>query len=176
MRFTTSVNHKNSIDLINRFSKFRPVARFGGIRANKGTDQLKHATAIAIFIWFLAVSVTQAFPTWIGTYGTYTRHDGNNPGEFKILQNQDYAALKAEVGIRINFGSWTTYPMSRQGTIDINSIWTFRPATNFPAGSTIEYYFHGFDGAGHIWDTRGGINYSFNFPAPRPMQWSGNVI
>ncbi|HPV47552.1 MAG TPA: hypothetical protein PLD40_08205, partial [Kiritimatiellia bacterium] len=40
-----------------------------------------------------------AFPSWMGVYGSYTTHNGSNPGVYTILMNQDYWGLHAEVGI-----------------------------------------------------------------------------
>ena len=44
-----------------------------------------------------------AFPSWMGVYGSYTTHNGSNPGVYTILMNQDYYGLHAEVGIGISF-------------------------------------------------------------------------
>ena len=116
----------------------------------------------------LVASATSAmaFPSWIGVYGSTVRHDdAYNPGAFTILMNQDYYGLKAEVGVQVNGGTWQTYAMSYAGRVDNNSKWTFTPSAAFPAGATVQYYFHGFDGSGHIYDSRNGANYSFQVPA-----------
>ena len=138
-------------------------------------------------IWALmmmAVQVASAFPTWMGTYGIYKKHDDRaNPGQFATMMNQDYPALRAEVGIQVNGGNWVMYPMQYAGNISGNSYWTFTPSCQFPGGATVTYFFHGFDGqGGNIWDSRNGLNYEFTTsPAPEPMVrriadgvWSGD--
>lgn len=108
-----------------------------------------------------------AFPSWIGVYGDYKRHDDlANPGQFSVLMNQDYLGLKAEVGIQVNGGNWVMYPMVYSGNVQGNSYWKFTPGFQFPAGATVKYFFHGFDSwGGHIWDSRNGQNYSFVVPS-----------
>jgi len=109
----------------------------------------------------LCVGTACAAPTWMGVYGAYVRHDGANPGTFTILMNQDYYGLHAEVGIRVNGGSWGTHQMSYAGNVSGNSLWTFTPSSSYPPGSTVEYYFHGYDDWGaHIYDNNGGNDYS----------------
>ncbi|MFG0314823.1 MAG: hypothetical protein ACF8LL_11670, partial [Phycisphaerales bacterium] len=106
-------------------------------------------------------SQVMAFPSWIGVYGSYAHHDASNPGTFTILMNQDYYGLHAEVGIRVNGGSWTTHAMSYVGNDSGNSVWEYTPSSSYAPGSTIEYYFHGYDDwGGHIYDNNGGSNYS----------------
>ncbi len=103
-----------------------------------------------------------AAPSWMGVYGSYARHDGSNPGTYTVLMNQDYYGLHAEVGIRVNGGSWTTESMSYAGNDSGNSVWEFTPSTAIAPGSTVEYYFHGYDDWGaNIWDNNGGSNYSY---------------
>ena len=123
-----------------------------------------------------AVTAANAFPSWMGVYGSHQRQNGLNPGTFAVLMNQDYPALRAEVVIRVGQGTWTTYAMSYAGKVDINSIWVFSPPVAFPAGATVSYYFHGFDGSSsNIYDSANAANYSF-IPAPPPaFQWVGNV-
>ncbi len=115
-----------------------------------------------------------AFPSWMGVYGSYVRHtDGSNPGTYTILMNQDYWGLHAEVGVQVNGGSWVAYQMSYAGNDSGNSKWTFTPGSAYPAGSTVKYYFHGYDNwGGNIWDTNGGSNYSFAIAA---IQWPGGA-
>ncbi len=111
------------------------------------------------------VCASQAFaaPTWMGVYGSFERHDGANPGTYTVLMNQDYYGLHAEVGVRVNGGAWVTYPMSYAGNNDGNSTWTYTHGSSYAPGSTVEYYFHGFDDWGaNIWDNGGGSNYSFS--------------
>ncbi|MEM1183393.1 MAG: alpha-amylase family glycosyl hydrolase [Planctomycetota bacterium] len=109
--------------------------------------------------------LASAFPSWIGVYGGYQRHDGANPGEFTILMNQDYWGLHAEVGMRVDGGSWATHAMSYAGNASGNSIWTYTPGSPVTPGSTVEYYFHGYDNwGGHIYDNNGGANYSHLAP------------
>jgi len=134
------------------------------------------------FSWFRAVllvmvffglgACAQAFPSWIGVYGSYVRHnDPNNPGTYTILQNQDYVGLHAEVGVQINGGSWTVYQMNYSGDVSGNSIWTFTPTSAYPSSASVKYYFHGYDNwGGNIWDSNGGNNYTDSVPA---LQWPG---
>jgi hypothetical protein len=121
---------------------------------------------IAMLMMFAASAVSAlAFPSWMGVYGSVVRHDdANNPGTFTILMNQDYYGLKAEVGVQVNGGTWQVFPMSYAGKVESNSKWTFTPSAAFPAGANVAYYFHGFDGSGHIWDSNGGKNYGFTAP------------
>lgn len=123
---------------------------------------------VACFALSLVAGVASAFPTWIGVYGSLERHtDSANPGTFTVLMNQDYYGLRAEVGIQMDNGSWTVHPMVYSGRVDGNSKWTFAPAVAFPAGSTVKYYFHGYDnGGGNIWDSRNGQDYSFAAAGP----------
>lgn len=102
----------------------------------------------------------------MGVYADIKRHDGQNPGVFTILMNQDYIGLNAEIGI-LSGGTWRTYPMTYGGRKDGNSVWKYTPAQTFPAGETVTYYFHGFDGSGgHIWDSNNAQNYSFSASEP----------
>jgi 1,4-alpha-glucan branching enzyme len=108
-----------------------------------------------------AVGTVEAAPTWMGVYGSYQRHDGSNPGTYTVLMNQDYWGLHAEVGVRVNGGSWTTHQMTYAGHTSGNSVWTYTPASAVAPGSTVEYYFHGYDDWGaHIWDNNGGANHT----------------
>lgn len=132
-----------------------------------------------LFRWLLAVLVipvvTQGFPSWMGVYGSVTRHNGQNPGVFTVLLNEDYPALKAEVGIRIGSGDWKMYPMKRAGAVDINTIWRHNHPEAFAPGTTVEYFFRGYDGVNSRWDSQGGANYRFTAGAPSPVQWGGAV-
>lgn len=117
-------------------------------------------------------SSAMAFPSWIGTYGNYKKHDDRiNPGQFSILMNQDYVGLKAEVGVQVNGGNWVAYPMNYAGNVQGNSYWTFTPSFQFPGGAVVKYYFHGFDNhGGHIYDSRNSLNYEFTVsPDPAPI-------
>ena len=103
-----------------------------------------------------------AAPTWMGVYGSFLRHDAANPGTHAVLMNQDYWGLHAEIGIQVNGGAWTTYPMSYSGNNNGNSTWSYTPSSAYAPGSTVSYYFHGYDNWGaNIWDNNGGSNYSF---------------
>lgn len=135
-------------------------------------------------LMMMAVQAASAFPTWIGTFGIYKKHDDRaNPGQFATMMNQDYVGLRAEVGIQVNGGNWVMYPMQYTGKVSGNSYWTFTPSFQFPGGATVKYFFHGFDAnGGNIWDSRNGLNYEFRTsPAPEPMVsrladgvWSGD--
>ncbi len=119
------------------------------------------AWAGAVVSIVATAGTAQAAPSWIGVYGSYQYHNGSNPGTFTVLMNQDYWGLHAEIGIRINGGSWTAYPMSYAGHASGNSVWTHTPAAPIPPGSTVEYYFHGYDNWGaHIYDNNGGSNHT----------------
>lgn len=111
----------------------------------------------------LAAGSAMAFPTWMGVYGTTVRHaDGQNPGTYMIMMNQDYVGLHAEVGVQVNGGAWQVYSMSYLNRTDNNSVWQYTPAQAYPAGATVNYYLHGFDDwGGNIWDSRNAQNYSF---------------
>ncbi|MFT5423969.1 MAG: 1,4-alpha-glucan branching enzyme [Phycisphaerales bacterium] len=108
------------------------------------------------------VGTVEAAPTWIGVYGSYQYHDAVNPGTYTVLMNQDYFGLHCEVSIQVNAGSWNTYSMAYSGNDSGNSVWTHTPSSSIAPGSTVEYYFHGFDDWGaNIWDNNGGSNYSY---------------
>ena len=128
--------------------------------------KIKVSMFLAVAGWVFSATGALAFPTWMGVYGSFVRHNDENPGTFTILMNQDYWGLQAEVGIRVDGGAWYTLPMSYAGNVQGNSRWTLTPAQPFPAGATVTYYFHGWDSTGkHIWDSRGGANYSFEVPS-----------
>lgn len=118
------------------------------------------------------VGTIEAAPSWIGVYGSYQRHNGVNPGTYTVLMNQDYWGLHAEVGIRINGGSWTTHQMTYAGHASGNSVWTYTPAAAVAPGSTVEYYFRGYDDWGaNIWDNNGGANHTYTaalVPSAKP--------
>lgn len=117
----------------------------------------------------VTVQLAAAFPSWMGVYGNFKRHDDRiNPGPFGVLMNQDYFGLQAEVGVQVNGGAWVTYPMVYAGNVQGNSYWTFTPGFQFPGGAAVKYYFHGFDAwGGHVWDSRNGLNYEFT-TSPTP--------
>ncbi len=117
---------------------------------------------VAAVVAFSLVGAAQAAPTWMGVYGSYQRHDGANPGTYTILMNQDYWGLHAEVGVRVNGGAWTISQMAYAGNNNGDSVWTYTPSSSIPPGSTVEYYFHGYDNWGaNIWDNNAGSNYSY---------------
>lgn len=128
--------------------------------------------SVCLLALVVCAPIASAFPSWIGVYGAYQRHDGANPGAFTVLMNQDYWGLHAEVGVRVDSGAWTVHQMSYAGNDSGNSIWTFTPSSPYPPGSTITYYFHGYDDwGGNIWDNNGGNDYSFVaalVPSARP--------
>ena len=107
--------------------------------------------------------MAMAFPGWMGVYGPYQRHDGGNPGVFNVLMNESGPALRAEIGVQINGGSWSVYPMGFVGLRDGNSQWQYRLPMALPDGASVKYYFHGYEegGSNNIWDNNGGANYAF---------------
>ena len=118
------------------------------------------------------VGAARGFPGWMGVYGDYETHDGANPGTYTILMNQDYWGLHAEVGIGIA-GSWTTHAMDYMGNADGNSLWQFRPGEALAEGTSVQYYFHGWDDwGGNIYANNGGANYSF-IAGPAAIDWIG---
>ena len=118
------------------------------------------------------VGAARGFPGWMGVYGDYETHDGANPGTYTILMNQDYWGLHAEVGIGIA-GSWTTHAMDYVGNADGNSLWQFRPGEALAEGTSVQYYFHGWDDwGGNIYANNGGANYSF-IAGPAAIDWIG---
>ncbi len=120
---------------------------------------------IALAITLLA-NVASAFPSWMGVYGNFKRHNGQIPGEFTILMNQDYSGLFAEVVLKVNNGQWIHFRMNRVGNVDGNSLWKYSPQIAMPPGATVTYYFHGYDKwGGNIWDSRYAQNYSFKVPS-----------
>jgi hypothetical protein len=123
------------------------------------------ATAAALLglLWMFVAAVTaDAFPTWIGVYGDEVRHtDNQNPGTYTILLNEDYFGLNASVGIQVNGGAWEEIPMAYAGKTNQDSRWRYTPDAAYPAGAMVRYYFHGWDGSGHIYDNNGGADYAF---------------
>lgn len=130
---------------------------------------MKHLLLLLVFA--TGIQTASAFPTWMGVFGSYQRHDDSaNPGQFTILMNRDYPGLQARVGIQVNGGNWVVYPMRYAGNVQGNSLWTFTPSFQFPAGATVRYYFQGTDRSGrNIWDSRNGQNYQFTVPATTPI-------
>jgi cysteine-rich repeat protein len=120
----------------------------------------------------------EGFPTWMGVYGQFQRHDGRNPGTFTTLMNADRWGLQAEVSYRVNDGAWTTLAMAYVGNNDGNSTWSAQPAQPFPGSASVEFYFRGFDDAGNqIWDSNNGQNHRFQVAAAswsqRRLAWQG---
>ncbi len=109
--------------------------------------------------WLLLAASGEAFPTWMGVYGTIPRHNGVNPGQFTILMNEDYFGLQANVGIRVNGGDWQESAMSYQTNVNGNSVWAYVPPEPFPFGAEVDYYFHGFEGTNHVYDSANSANY-----------------
>ena len=133
------------------------------------------------FMRWLAVGVivgnaasAWAFPSWMGVYGSYTTHNGSNPGVYTILMNQDYYGLHAEVGIGIS-NSWTTLAMTYMGNADGNSLWQYYPGEALATNTTVYYYFHGWDDwGGNIYANNYGNNYSF-IAGPAELDWIGET-
>jgi 1,4-alpha-glucan branching enzyme len=118
--------------------------------------------ALAVLAVLTLTQVASAFPSWMGVYGSYERHDGANPGTFTVLMNQDYWGLHAEVGIRVGSGTWSTHAMTYAGNTSGNSVWTYTPGSAHAPGETVTFYFHGWDNwGGHIYDNNGGSDYTF---------------
>lgn len=138
------------------------------------TKWLMFKVGLAVLTTIGLANVASAFPSWMGVYGGLARHtDGENPGNYTILMNQDYWGLHAEVGVQVNGGSWSIYQMDYAGNMDGNSKWTHTPGQPYPIGATIKYYFHGYDNwGGNIWDTNGGNNYTFNTAV---LPWPGGA-
>ncbi len=104
-----------------------------------------------------------AFPTWMGVYGSYPRHNGYNPGVFTILMNQDYVGLQARIYLRVNKGAWQGYDMTWKAKVGgVDSLWEYTPPTPFAPGSLVDYYFEGCDrwqGCGGVRDDNAGRFY-----------------
>jgi len=111
-------------------------------------------------------------PSWMGVYGDYQRHSGDNPGVFSVLMNQDYFGLHADLGYQVDGGQWQLQEMDWAGHVDGNSLWQHEPAEAFPAGATVSYYFHGYDDQGaQVWDSANGANHSFTVPSGWAEDW-----
>ncbi len=132
--------------------------------------------AAALAAVLLGASTAFAFPTWMGVGNGEPRHNGNNPGLFTSWLNQDYWGLHAEVVVRVDGGSWQAHAMTNAGNVDGNSVWRAHLPEPWPVGSTIDYYFHGWDDwGGNIWDSQEGQNYRFVAAAPWRIDWVGNT-
>jgi len=131
---------------------------------------------VLLLLVFLPVLSVNAFPTWMGVYGSYATHNGTtNPGVYTILMNQDYWGLHAEVGIGTN-GSWTTHGMTYAGNDGGNSIWTYSAGQALMSNTTVQYYFHGWDDwGGNIYANNYGNNYSF-VAGPAVLTWIGATL
>lgn len=88
---------------------------------------------------------TCTFPSWIGVRHGFKRHTGRNPGVFSVMMNEDYYGLAAELYTCLRGGNWTRHPMWYAGHRDGYSVWLAVPATSFPAGENLAFYFRGFD-------------------------------
>ena len=147
-------------------------------------QSMSHTRAGAVRLLVVVAAIlgiaqaASAFPSWIGVYGAFVRHDGNNPGTFTVLMNQDYYGLHAEIGVKVGSGSWSTSSMTYAGNVSGNSKWTFTPANTSAPGQTVQYYFHGYDNwGGNIYDNNGGSNYSFTAGlAPSSRTGMGSVV
>lgn len=129
---------------------------------------------LSIAILFSLCLSAHAFPTWMGVYGSFVRHNGVNPGIYTILMNQDYYGLHAEVGVQVNGGGYTTSTMSYIGNVDGNSVWQYEVGTAYTSNDYVQFYFHGWDDwNGNIYDNNGGWNYSFTAGAAE-LDWVGN--
>ena len=121
--------------------------------------------ALLLYAVLGAAQAVSAFPSFMGVYGSFVHHtDGNNPGSYTVLMNQDYFGLHANVGIQVNGGNWTEYSMSYVTNVDGNSEWTFTPGSAYSAGAVVEYYFHGYDdySSSTIYDSNNASNYYFS--------------
>lgn len=119
---------------------------------------LRRQTLLLLALPLILATTASAFPSWIGVYGSYERHNAVNPGAFSVLLNEDYWGLHAEVVIRVDAGSWQAYEMNYVGNVDGNSVWTRSHDAAFPTNATVEYYFHGWDDwGGNITDNNGGV-------------------
>lgn len=131
---------------------------------------MKNTQKIVLFGWMVGLAqVAVAFPTWMGVYSFYQRHNGRNPGTFCIMMNQDYWGLNANVGIQVNGGGWQEFPMAYETNKDGNSVWSYTPTNTFPFGAQVAYYFHGMEegSASNIYDSAGSSNYHSG-----PLYWS----
>jgi hypothetical protein len=108
-------------------------------------------------------------PSWMGVYGDYERHADGNPGTFTVLMNADYLGLQADVVYREDGGDWEREAMTWVGHVDGNSLWQIEPSDSFTTGSTVQYFFHGYDAWGHqVWDSDDGANYDFPVASDDP--------
>ncbi len=129
---------------------------------NRGSRHLALGLATAGMV-ICGSQAAFAFPSWIGVYGGFVHHDGENPGTYTILMNQDYYGLHAEVGIRVNGGTLNTHDMAYGGNTSGNSLWTYTPDTKYNNADEVEFYFRGYDNWGNQgWDNNGGANYTFD--------------
>lgn len=110
--------------------------------------------------------------SWMGVYRDYDRHSGGNPGSFTVLMNQDYSGLHADLVYRVDGGSWEREAMAWAGQMDGNSLWQLEPADAFEAGSTVDYFFHGYDDWGaQVWDSADGANYELLIASGYAEEW-----
>ena len=133
-------------------------------------NQALKSICVAVAGLWICTAAAVAFPSWMGVYGLYARHNGVNPGQFTILMNEDYYGLEANVGIRVNGGDWQEFAMVYQTNVSGNSVWTYAPAAPFPFGAEVEYYFHGFEGANNLYDSANSGNYHSG-----PLFWTEPV-
>lgn len=129
--------------------------------------QVPKILLLAVAGLWMGAATAEAFPSWMGVYGSVARHTGSNPGQFTIMMNEDYFGLEANVGIRVNGGEWAEHAMTYQTNLSGNSVWAYVPAEPFPFGAAVEYYFHGYEGASNVWDSANSGNYHSG-----PLYWS----
>lgn len=128
-------------------------------------------SGLALMVTAFLSQSALATPSWMGVYGDLQRHAGQNPGTFTVLMNQDYFGLNAEVGLQVDGGDWFTLPMYYVGNMNGNSVYQLSPDFAFAPGSTVVFYFHGFDDwGGNIWDSNGGSNYAFVADGTSPSE------
>ncbi len=122
-------------------------------------NEVKRMAGRIVLTLVAVLSTAEAFPGWIGVYGTRPRHDGANPGQFQVMMNEDYFGLNANMGIRVNGGDWSVQAMTYVTNTDGNSVWSYTPPAPFPFGAEVEFYFEGYEGESHIYDSADSRNY-----------------
>ena len=114
---------------------------------------------ILVAVLSMYVSALMAFPGWIGNQTVVQASNSQNV-TFTVWMNQDYYGLHCNVGLSVNGGSFTEYPMSYSHNDSGNSVWTLT-INNLASTSNYLCYFHGYQDVSNIYLNNGGSNYSF---------------
>lgn len=114
---------------------------------------------LLVAILSMYVNTLMAFPSWIGNQ-TIVQATNSQNVTLTVWMNEDYLGLHCNVGLSVNGGTFTEYPMDFSHKDGVNSVWTLT-INNLASTSNYLCYFHGHDVSNSIYLNNGGTNYSF---------------